>query len=106
MSATVQVQEAIGGLEDSGSSRGYKNIYTNFPKLLKSENVQRWLRRTAQSTKPEYLIRFEKFLAWTSKEIGVSTPDQFITWIEKQGKRYGLKVQDLIDKYTEKMTDA
>ncbi len=89
----------LGGNEGIGSRGGYFNYTEHFPQLWKCDSVQRWLRKKQDSTRAEYLARFEKFLLWASDRINVRNPDQFLTWANSQPS--GLDVQDLIDQYAE-----
>ncbi|TMI50778.1 hypothetical protein E6H13_10005, partial [Candidatus Bathyarchaeota archaeon] len=92
----------LGGSENIGSKGGHHNIKVYFADLWKFDCVQRWLRKRAPTTRAEYLSKFEKFLAWTSKEINVSDPDGLIAWARRQPN--GIIVQDLIDAYGETQT--
>ncbi len=91
----------LGGNEGIGRKGGYYAYETHFPQLWKCESVRRWLRKKEDTTRAEYLARFEKFLFWADKRISTRTPDQFLEWANSQES--GIFIQDLIDEYAESL---
>lgn len=94
--------EYLGGNENVGSQGGYYNYRVAFPELWKTESVQTWLRKKQETTRAEYLTRFDKFLRWAAVNIDTSTPDGFLEWANSQ--RNGRAIQNLIEKYVDTLS--
>ncbi len=98
----LRVLKQLKGRKVKGLGRHYS--LKNYQWLLASPRVERWLRFKTSGTKRSQLMKLEKFLSWTGRELGIKDPDSFLAW--SKSRPDSIEVEDAVEKFAETQSSA